>query len=452
MISIVLCTYNRAHTLKETIDSILRQTYRDFELIIVDDGSTDATLELLKTYKDERIRIFPQKENQYYCIAANYGIQQMRGEYLAFATSDDTWEQQKLARQINLLTSESKYAACFTFSDVIDENSRPADDKFEMLSGLLMKNHTNQRDWIQQFIFEGNCLCHPSAVIRREVIEAVGSFNLMYCQAGDMELWLRIIRRYPVYVIEQALVHYRCYKNPLEQVSGADELKAARFFNEHMLIRRNFIEDLSDEEMQRFFGNCFQKRDAATHMELEIEKALLLMNCTHHLPDLRILGIEKLERLLRNPEVLEVLKNDYGISIHDIYEWNKGHFYMDFGIHVRLANQDRICNELKERIESQKGELDRNQNLLDEQEEILVEKIKDIESKNRELKELKEFKDKLEESIKEQSLALTVAKKDLEKSEQERAEMEALLEQAVLDNLRIKEEASKRGIGKRRQR
>lgn len=452
MISIVLCTYNRAHTLKETIDSILGQTYRDFELIIVDDGSTDATLELLESYKDERIRIFPQKENQYYCIAVNYGIEQMRGEYLAFATSDDTWEPQKLARQMNLLTSESNCAACFTFSDVIDENSRTADDKFEMLSGLLMKNHTNQRDWIQQFIFEGNCLCHPSAVIRREVIEEVGGFNLMYCQAGDMELWLRIIRKYPIYVIEQTLVHYRCYKNPLEQVSGVDELKAARFFNEHMLIRRNFIEDLSDEEMQRFFGNCFRKKDAATHIELEIEKALLLMHCTHHLPDLRVLGIEKLERLLQNPEVLEVLKNDYGISIHDIYEWNREHFYMDFGIHVRLANQDRACNELKETIESQKGELDRKQNLLNEQEETLAEKIKDIESKNQKIKELKEFKDKLEESIKEQRLALTVAKKDLEKSGQELEEMEKLLEQAVLDNLRIKEEVSKSGIRKRRQR
>lgn len=450
MISIVLCTYNRAHTLKETIDSILRQTYRNFELIIVDDGSTDTTLELLKEYKDERIRIFPQKENQYYCIAANYGISQMRGEYLAFATSDDTWEPQKLEMQIDMLNQTSNCAACFTFSDVIDEKGRPANHEFEMLSGLLMKNYKEQKDWIQHFIFEGNCLCHPSAVIRRQVIEEAGGFNLMYCQAGDMELWLRIIRNYPIHVIEEPLVHYRCYKNPLEQVSGADEMKSARFFNEHMLIRRNFIEDLSDEELCRFFGDCFRKRDAKTHTELEIEKALLLMNCTHHLPGLRILGIEKLERLLRDPEILEVLRKSYGISIHDIYEWNRGHFYMDFGVHVRLADQERTCKELKESLDEQQRTLEEKQSVLQNQKQELIRQQEEIANRREQIRELQELEEKLLESIKEQDYALTVAKKDDQKHRQELEEMEKLLEQAALDNLRIKEEASGKRKRKRR--
>lgn len=450
MISIVLCTYNRAHTLKETINSILMQTYQDFELIIVDDGSTDNTLELLEEYEDQRIRIFPRKKNQYYCIAANYGIRQMRGEYLAFATSDDTWEPQKLEQQVALLTSASNYAACFTFSDIIDENSHPADNEFEMLSGLLMKNYTEQKDWIQHFIFEGNCLCHPSAVIRREVIKEVGGFNLIYCQAGDMELWLRIIRKYPIYVIEKPLVHYRCYKNPMEQVSGADEMKSARFFNEHMLIRRNFIEDLSDDEMQRFFQDCFWKKDAQSHMELEIEKALLLMNCTHHLPDLRILGIEKFERLLRDPEVLEVLNESYHITIHDIYEWNRGHFYMDFGIHVRLAEQDRTCEKLRATVEMQQGALEETKAVVEAQKRTIGQQEQENVSKRKRIQELEELEQRLEETIKEQTYTLTVAKKDREKSAQELEELEKLLEEAVLDNLRIKEEASGKRMRKRR--
>lgn len=388
-ISIVLCTYNRAHTLRESIDSILAQTFEDFELIIVDDGSTDNTLELLKEYKDDRIRVFAQKENQSYCIAANYGMKQIRGDYVAFATSDDLWEPKKLKRQMEILERSGEYGACFTFSDVIDEDGRPADGEFEMISGLLMASYHTQREWIQRFIFEGNCLCHPSAVIRRSVIEEVGLFNIMYCQSADMDLWLRIARRYPLYVIEERLVHYRCYKNPAQQISGADELKEARFFNEHMLIRRNFIEDLSEEELVAFFGDCFRKPDARTHLELEIERVFLLMNCARHIPNLRILGIEKLEKLLKDPETLRVLKESYGLGIKDIYEWNREHFYTDFGIHVRLAELDRVRTELRE-----------------------------------------------------QTLALTVSENDREKKRERIEELERLLDKAALEILQAREERS----------
>ena len=78
MVSVLLCTYNRENMIRETIDSILAQTYKDFELLIVDDGSTDGTKEILQSYKDERIRLFLCEENKFYCRAANFGISQMR--------------------------------------------------------------------------------------------------------------------------------------------------------------------------------------------------------------------------------------------------------------------------------------------------------------------------------------------------------------------------------------
>ena len=133
MVSIVLSTYNRAGTLKMSVDSILQQTYEDFELIIVDDGSTDCTKELLEEYTDKRIRLFSLKENQFYCMAANYGLQQVKGEYVAFATSDDLWKKDKLELQINYLEKRKECGACFTFSTVIDENGENAKEKFNML-------------------------------------------------------------------------------------------------------------------------------------------------------------------------------------------------------------------------------------------------------------------------------------------------------------------------------
>ena len=359
MVSIVLCTYNRAHTLKATIDSILNQTCQDFELLIVDDGSTDTTQELLAQYRDERIRVFQMPENSFYCMAANFGLAQAKGSYLAFATSDDTWLPDKLELQIAYMEARPECGACFTYADMIDENGEDATEAFHGLAALFSETHHSQREWLQRFFYEGNCLSHPSAVVRKAVIEEVGGYNLLFCQSADMELWMRIVRRYPIHVLEKFLVHYRCYRNPMQQISGVDELKTARFVNEHMMIRRNLIEDLSDEEMIWYFGDRFRNPDAASHQEIEIEKAFLLMHCSSQLPDFKLLGVEKFEKLLRDPEILHILKIKYQVSVHDIYKWNLGHYYVDYGVTDHLREQERQLASKEEELRIAREALER---------------------------------------------------------------------------------------------
>ncbi len=444
MVSIVLSTYNRAGTLKMSVDSILQQTYEDFELIIVDDGSTDCTKELLEEYTDKRIRLFSLKENQFYCMAANYGLQQVKGEYVAFATSDDLWKKDKLELQINYLEKRKECGACFTFSTVIDENGENAKEKFNMLSGLLVKNFYTQKDWIQHFIFEGNCLSHPSAVIRKEVLDKVGNFNLLYCQSADMDLWLRIVRYYPIHVIDKELVNYRCYKNPNDQISGADELKAARFLNEHMIIRRKFIQDLSDGEMIKFFGDCFRNKDAGSHLELEIEKAFLLMNCTKGLPNFRIMGIEKFEELLRNPEVVLILRKKYNVKLQDIYQWNLEHFYMDFGIHVRLAEQDRKVLVLREQLQKEKEYTQGLQRFRSELQENLQHAQSRIQEQEKELERRNKCIEEIKEKVIKTELCLTAKEKELREEKEEHKNTVSLLEEVLLEKLKIQEERRKR--------
>lgn len=444
MVSIVLSTYNRAGTLRMTLDSILQQTYEDFELIIVDDGSTDCTKELLKEYTDRRIRIFFLEENQFYCMAANYGLQQIKGEYVAFATSDDLWEKDKLELQMNYLENRKECGACFTYSDVIDENGESAKEQFDMLSGLLMKNFYTQKEWIQQFIFEGNCLSHPSAVVRKDVLDRVGNFNLLYCQSADMDLWLRIVRYYPIHVIDKELVHYRCYKNPQDQISGADELKAARFLNEHMIIRRKFIEDLSDEEVIKFFGDCFRNKDAGSHLELEIEKAFLLLHCAKGLPDFHILGIEKFEELLRNQEVVSILREKYHVKLQDIYEWNLGHFYMDFGIHVKLAERDHEILVLHEQLRKEKEYTQGLQRFRRELQDELKQAQNRIKEQEEELESKKNHIEEIQEKMIETELCLTVKEKELREEKETHKNTMFLLEEALLEKLKMQEERRKK--------
>ena len=89
MVSVLMCTYNRRFCLKQAIDSVLCQTYPDFEFVIVDDGSTDGTEELIKSYQDPRIRYFKLNRNSFYCYAANQGLDHCQGDYVAFMNSDD---------------------------------------------------------------------------------------------------------------------------------------------------------------------------------------------------------------------------------------------------------------------------------------------------------------------------------------------------------------------------
>lgn len=454
MVSIILSTFNRAHTLKETIDSILGQTYTDFELILVDDGSTDNTPEIVQEYEDSRIRFFCFEKNRYYCVAANFGIKQAKGEYIAFATSDDTWEPDKLEVQINYLNKRPECGACFTFSQVINESSEKTNEQFEMLSGLLIQNYHTQKDWIQRFIFEGNCLCHPSAVVKKEVLDEIGDYNLLYCQAADMDMWIRIVRKYPIHVIGKKLVNYRCYKNPDDQISGADELKAARFLNEHMIIRRVFINDLTDEEMIRFFGDCFKNKDACSHVEIEIEKAFLLMNCTKGLPDFHILGIEKFEELLRNSEMVQVLEEKYHVRPKDIYQWNLGHFYMDFGIHVKLAERDRTILILKEKLrkETEYGKaLQRQRKEVTEKlQSALARANEDISRLEGELRAMQVENERQKEELKcdrekciATELRLGIKEKELGEMEEEKKRITEVLNKALLENLQMKEKGMK---------
>ena len=102
LISVIIPTYNRAHLIKRSAESVLNQTYKNIELIIVDDGSTDNTKEVIDSIKDERI-VYIKQENQGCCAARNKGIDTAKGKYIAFQDSDDVWHLDKLEKQIQIL-------------------------------------------------------------------------------------------------------------------------------------------------------------------------------------------------------------------------------------------------------------------------------------------------------------------------------------------------------------
>lgn len=190
-VSVIIPTYNRAWTLDNAIESAFSQDYKDFEIIVVDDGSTDDTCKILEKYKS-RIRIFFQ-ENKGVSVARNIGIENSRGNFIAFLDSDDAWEKDKLSCQINFFKKNPQAMICQT-EEIWIRNGRRVNPqkKHQKLSGIIFEKSLHL------------CIISPSSVmIKKELLESKGVFNKNFPVCEDYDLWLRITHDTPVFLIDR---------------------------------------------------------------------------------------------------------------------------------------------------------------------------------------------------------------------------------------------------------
>lgn len=204
MISVIIPTYNRAETLKEAIDSVLGQSYREFELIIVDDGSTDQTAEMLAGC-EERVRVVRQA-NRGVSAARNAGVAAARGEWLAFLDSDDLWKPRKLEKQMGWLAAHPQVKICHT-------------DEIWIRDGVRvnpMKKHAKPGGWIFEQCLPFCVVSPSSVVVHRSVLETVGLFDEQLPACEDYDLWLRVAMKYPFGYLPEKLM--------MKQGGHADQL------------------------------------------------------------------------------------------------------------------------------------------------------------------------------------------------------------------------------------
>ena len=182
-ISVVIPTYNRADILPRTIDSVLKQTYQNLELIIVDDGSTDGTDALVESIDDDRIRFIPLGENQGGGYARNQGIQAALGKYVALLDSDDEWLPEKLALQISLLesTTDSKAVAAYcTYYE-----------RHELTKRDVFIGSTHQGDIFDRLL-AGWCPPSSAVLVQRTALLDIDGFDESLPSFQDFDLWLRL--------------------------------------------------------------------------------------------------------------------------------------------------------------------------------------------------------------------------------------------------------------------
>jgi len=230
LVSVIIPTYNRAHLLGRAIQSVLNQTYQDFELIIVDDASSDNTEEVVKSFHDDRIKYIRHDENKGAGAARNTGIKAARGEYIAFQDDDDKWLPNKLEKQVKVLEdSPPEIGVVYTDFQRFDKKS---ENKPKMVKVMRISGD------IHGALLEDNFIGTPTVLVKKQCFEKVGMFDEELPQLEDWELWIRISKYY----------HFRYIKEPLVdsyEVAGGISSNAPAHIVARELILKKHFEDIS---------------------------------------------------------------------------------------------------------------------------------------------------------------------------------------------------------------
>jgi len=328
LVSIVMPNYNSEKYLRNCIESVLQQTYKNFEFIIIDDNSTDTSREIINSYTDERITLQCLSKNNQICNALNKGLSLAKGEYIARIDSDDIWHYDKLEKQIQFLESSPGYKACFSHVNIIDTDGKNINHKEHALYSLFSAENSTQKEWLEYFLTKGNRLSHPSVVFKKEILDEIGIYNYFCLQSQDFELWLRLIIKHPIYVYPKKLVDYRWDENP-EKISKNSMESNIRFLNEALIIKFDFFNKLKKEDFIHFFKQDFINPNATSNTEILLEKAILLIFKYGSYKDLKLIGFYLLNQGLLEPQGKHILEEKMGYSLKDIYKSNTEHLYFD---------------------------------------------------------------------------------------------------------------------------
>jgi glycosyltransferase involved in cell wall biosynthesis len=191
-VSVVVKSYNHAQYVRNCIQSVLNQSFQDFELIVTDDASTDDTVPILRSFTDQRIKLVELPGNLGISGAMNATIFRARGEYVAILNSDDWALRDRLETQVAFLDTNSNVGALFGMPVFVDDR----DDQtvgFNDFTVPLRFPDFSRVTWLRQFFFHGNCLCAPTAMIRREVYQQVGGYDTRLTNLQDLDFWIRAV-------------------------------------------------------------------------------------------------------------------------------------------------------------------------------------------------------------------------------------------------------------------
>lgn len=204
-ISVIIPVYNGEKTIKETVKSVLNQTFTNFELIIINANSTDATLSIISQIEDERIKIFSYPQANV-AVNRNRGIKHATGDYITFLDADDLWTTDKLAAQYTALQENPQAAVAYSWTNCIDENGK----FLRKTSQVNWNGEVYSKFLLDDFIGNGS-----NVMIRRDALIDVGAFDEKLTNAQDTDLWLKLSAITDFICVPKVQILYRIQQNSM---------------------------------------------------------------------------------------------------------------------------------------------------------------------------------------------------------------------------------------------
>lgn len=313
-VSVIMATYNHADFVKQAIESVLMQQGVDFEFLIADDGSADRTREVVASIKDKRIQFFPNEKNRGACVVTNELIHRSSGEFIALINSDDYWSTpDKLAYQVQIMRDKPGVGACFGRARFVDKNGQEIAKSSLSFGTVFDQENRSQGQWLRRFFDLGNCICHPTMLIRKSCYEKLGMYNNRLRQLPDFDMWIRLVKRYEIFICDRELINFRIL--PGENVSSQTVKNSIRTINEHFLIAKNFFENIERDQLIEGFFDLLMVKNIPSDEHLEIEKNRLFFVENQWLGNPhKMIGLLNMYNILGDPQYHHLMVNDYGMD------------------------------------------------------------------------------------------------------------------------------------------
>jgi len=332
-VSVILTSYNHGKFIADSIKSVLDQSFTDFEVIIIDDCSTDSSWDVISSFKDPRIVKIRNKTRCHAVKGQNAAIKDIaKGEFVAIHHSDDLFCPNKLQVQLDTISSMPEVGAVFTKVTFIDDEGSKLEEKTEINNVFDVENRS-RHEWLRHFFYKGNCLCHPSILIRKSCYEKLGYYDMRLASLPDFDMWIRFCLNYDLHIIPEKLFKFRTLSGG-KNVSGDNPVTYIRSLNELAYVYANYRKLTDVSEFKRIFSDDFAyvpEIDRDIPFVLAIRAALTNEQSVYAM-GLKIFGLNLLYELFSDEKYAFYIKNKYEFdyldlielsSCTDVYDWRR---------------------------------------------------------------------------------------------------------------------------------
>jgi len=250
-VSVVIASFNHRPYIRQCLASVFDQDWQDFEILLTDDGSADGTADAAREHADPRLSVQAFERNHGACVALNHGLRRARGEFVAILNSDDWFLPGKLAKQVAYLDAHPDVGAVFGHPVLVDEQGAAFTDEAHKDFSAFRTENRGRHAWLRHFFDQGNCLCHPTVLIRRACYDRVGLYDSRLAQVPDLDMWMRLCRHFEIHVLPEPVLAFRIRDNQ-QNASAARPEVIIRDIWERRHILDNYL-NLETGDLLRVF-------------------------------------------------------------------------------------------------------------------------------------------------------------------------------------------------------